>query len=163
VIEVLYETGKNDLTKGIIMIKYKHIPLLTKGGLDMPGSVTFEYDAEKNIVFTEDNWDVKTREDVDAFFTEYEKFFSKLGKKVYMISHIDNLLVHAKIADYYGETARSTVGHFLLGFARWGSNDWARMTVRTTSLKAKLTPNIYDTRDAAIQAIEDMKKVKQDQ
>jgi hypothetical protein len=128
----------------------------------MSGSVEFEYDAELNIVFTEDNWEVKTHEDVDAFFAEYQKFFQKLGKKVYMISHIDNLLVRASIANYYGDTASSTVGDYLLGFARWGTNDWARMTVRTTSLKAKLTPNIYDTREQAIAAIQEMKNKKEE-
>jgi len=120
--------------------------------------VKFEYDAEKNIVFTEDNWEVKTREDVDKFFAEYKKYFTALGKKVYMISNIDHLLVHASIADYYGQTARSTVGHYLLGFARYGSDDWARMTVRTTSLKASMTPNIHSDRESAIKAIEKLKK-----
>lgn len=128
----------------------------------MSGSVTFEYDADRNIVFTEDNWEIKTREDVDAFFAEYQKYFKNLGKKVYMISHIDKLLVRASIANYYGDTARSTVGDYLLGFARWGTDDWARMTVRTTSLKAKLTPNIYNTREEAIEAIEKMKETKEE-
>lgn len=127
----------------------------------MPVSVEFEYDAELNIVFTEDKGEIKTRADVDVFFAEYKNFFQKLGKKVYMISHIDNLLVRAGIADYYGDTARATVGDCLLGFARWGTNDWARMTVRTTSLKAKMTPNIYDTREEAIEAIKQMKEDKQ--
>ena len=124
---------------------------------DMEPYVKFEYDAKLNIVFTEDHWDVKTKEDVDKFFAEYKKYFTALGKKVYMISDIDHLLVRASIANYYGETARSTVGHFLLGFARYGTNDWARMTVRTTSLKASMTPNIYSSRDEAIAAIEKMK------
>ncbi len=124
----------------------------------MSGSVTFEYDAEKNLVFSEDNWEIKTREDVDAFIAEYQKFLQNLGKKVYMVSHIDGLLVHASVAGYYGETARTTIGNYMLGFARWGTNDWARMTVRTTSLKAKFTVNIYDTREEAVQAIEEMKK-----
>ncbi len=128
----------------------------------MSGSVEFEYDAKLNIVFTEDNWEVKTREDVDTFFAEYQKFFQKLGRKVYLISHIDKLLVRASIADYYGDTARSTVGDYLLGFARWGTNDWARMTVRTTSLRAKLIPNIYDTREQAIEAIQKMKNDKEE-
>lgn len=124
----------------------------------MAGNVIFKYDPERNIVFTEDHWEIKTREDVDAFFAEYKKFFEKLEKKVYMVSNINGLLVHAPIADYYGETARATVGQYLLGFTRWGTNDWARMTVRTTSLKAKMTPNIYDTCEEAIEAIEKMEK-----
>ncbi|MBN2620029.1 hypothetical protein JXB22_02980 [candidate division WOR-3 bacterium] len=119
--------------------------------------IKFEYDEQLNVVFTEDHWDVKATEDVDQFFAEYKKYFTELGRKVYMISNIDHLLVRAAIADYYGKTARSTVGHYLLGFARYGTNDWARMTVRTTSLKASMTPNIYDSREAAIAAIEKMK------
>lgn len=124
----------------------------------MAGHVKFDYDPEKNIVFTEDHWEVKTEKDVDEFFAEHKVFFEKLGKKVYMISNIDGLLVHASIADYYGETARTTVGKYLLGFARYGNNEWARMTVRTTSLKVKMMANIYDTRESAIEAIEKMKE-----
>ena len=129
----------------------------------MPGSVKFEYNAQKNIIFTEDNWEIKTHEDVDAFFAEYEKFFKGIDKKVFVISHIDGLLVHASVAQYYGEAARAAVGNYVVGFARWGTNDWARMTVRTTSLKVKLTVNIYDTREEAIQAIEEMKEAKQEE
>lgn len=124
----------------------------------MPGTVDFEYDETRNILFTEDQWELKTREDVNAFFEEYRKYFKKLNKKVYMVSHIDGLLVHADIAEYYGEMARTTVYEYLLGYARWGANDWARMTVRTTSLKAKMEPHIYSTREEAAHAIEEIKK-----
>jgi hypothetical protein len=124
----------------------------------MEKKVSFEYDAERNILFTDDSWDVKTREDVDAFFAEYLEFFEKLGKKVYIVANINNLVVRAAIADYYGETSLKTVEKYVLGLARWGSNDWARMTVRTTSLKAKMTPNIHATREEAIQAILEMQQ-----
>ena len=126
----------------------------------MSGSVKFEYDQARNIVFTEDHWEIRTREDVDAFFAEYVTYFRALDKKVYMISNIDDLRVHAEVADYYGETARSTVGHYLLGFARYGTKDISRMTVRTSSLKARLPSNIYSNQEAAIQAVEEMKKGK---
>lgn len=123
----------------------------------MPGRVIFEYDEKLNIVFTEDHWEIKTRQDVDEFFAEYQKYFQKLAKKVYIISNIDDLLVHAEVADYYGEVAKNTVAIFLLGFARYGTEDRARMTVRTTSLKAKFPPNIYANREEAIKAIEKQK------
>lgn len=124
----------------------------------MDKKIIFDYDEEKNILFTEDHWELWAREDVDDFFSEYGEYFTNLGKKVYMVSNINNLLVHAKIANYYGETARNTVAQYILGFARWGSNDRARMTVRTTSLKANIPPNIYDSKEAAVEAIEKMKK-----
>ncbi len=128
----------------------------------MPGNVIFEYDEKSNIVFTEDHWEIQTKEDVDEFFAEYQKYFEKLNKKVYMISNIDDLLVHAEVAYYYGEVAKNTVAIFLLGFARYGTKDWARMTVRTTSLKARFSPNIYSTREEAIKAIEKQKHSKTD-
>lgn len=124
----------------------------------MPGKVDFEYDEERNILFTKDQWEIKTKQDVGEFFEEYKKYLKKFNKKVYLVSHIDGLLVHADIAEYYGEAARVAVYEYLLGYARWGANDWARMTVRTTSLKAKMVPRIYGTREEAIQAIEEMKK-----
>jgi hypothetical protein len=119
--------------------------------------VDLKYDPELNIVFTLDEGDLKTQEDVDTFFDEYRKFFQELGKKAYMVSNIDNLLVHPEVAEYYGEVARATIADNLLGFARWGTKDWARLTVRTTSLKAKIPPNIYNTKEEAVQAIEAMK------
>lgn len=124
----------------------------------MPGYVKFDYDSERNIVFTLDHWDVKTREDVDAFFGEYLNFFRALGKKAYMISNIDDLRVYAEVVEYYGETARTTIEKYLLGFARYGTKDLARMTVRTSSLKLKVSPNIFTSREEAIQAIETMKR-----
>jgi flavorubredoxin len=124
----------------------------------MPGRVVFEYDPVKNIVFTEDHCDVKTEADVDEFFEEHRKYFEQIGKKFYMISNIDDLRVHAAVAAYYGATAKTAVGHYLLGFARWGSNDVSRMTVRTSSLKADLDSNIFNTREEAVAYIENLKK-----
>ncbi len=124
----------------------------------MAGRAIFEYDAEQNIIFTADRWEIKTREDVDEFVREYVKFCSGLGKKVYIISDINNFVIHADVIDYYAEKAGEIINQYLLGFARWGTNNLARMTVRTTSMKAKIAPNIYNTRKEAIQAIEEMKK-----
>ncbi|GAH36878.1 unnamed protein product, partial [marine sediment metagenome] len=47
----------------------------------MAGRAIFEYDAEQNIIFTADRWELKTREDVDEFVREYMKFCSGLKKK----------------------------------------------------------------------------------
>lgn len=126
----------------------------------MPGSVNFKYDPEKGIVFSEDHWEIRTRQDVDDFFAEYRKYFQDIGKKVYMVANIDDLRVHAEIANYYGEVANKTADDYLLGLARYSTNEWARMTVRTTSLKAKMEPNIYGSRDEAIKVIDKMKQEK---
>ncbi len=122
----------------------------------MAGSVDFEYDEQLNIVFTVDKWEIREEGDVDRFFGEYEQYFETIGRKFYMISCIDGLLVKGPISDYYAERARYIAGKYLLGFARWGSDSWARMTVRSTSKKVQLLANIFDTRTEAVEAIKKM-------
>lgn len=122
----------------------------------MAGLVEFEYDEGLNIVFTVDKWEIRNEEDVDGFFGQYEEYFETIGRKFYMISCIDGLLVQGAISDYYAERARFIANKYLLGFARWGSNSWARMTVRATSKKAQLLANIFDTREEAVEAIKEM-------
>jgi hypothetical protein len=124
----------------------------------MPGTVNIEYDSERNIVFTVDNWDIKNQADVDEFYDEHAKKFEAIGKKIYMISNIDNLSIHPSVLEYYGATARRKLGHYILGFARWGTNEVARMSIRTSSMKAHLESHIYQTREEAIQYIEELKK-----
>jgi hypothetical protein len=128
----------------------------------MPGNVNFKYDPEQGIVFSEDHWEIKTRQDVDDFFAEYRKYFQNIGEKVYMISNIDDLRVYAQIANYYGQVANKTAADYLLGLARYSTNEWARMTVRTTSLKVKMEPNIYSSREEALKVIEKMKQKESD-
>jgi hypothetical protein len=129
----------------------------------MPGTVNIEYDPERNIVFTIDNWDIKNQADVDEFYAEHARRFEQIGKKFYMISNIDKLSIHPSVLEYYGETARRTIGHFILGFARWGSNEVSRMSIRTSSMKARLESHIYQTREEAIRYIEDLKKTAVDE
>jgi len=128
----------------------------------MANKVIFEYDRSSKILFVEDHWDVKTKQDVDEFFAEYTRKMSELGEKFWMVAHIDNLIIHAEIAEYYGEAARKATSDLLLGLARWGKDSAARMTVRTTAMKSKMPHNIYSTREEAVQAIEKMKAVQEE-
>jgi len=123
----------------------------------MANTVTFEYDRPSKTLFVEDNWDIKTKQDVDDFFAEYDRKIAAIGEKFWMVAHIDNLVIHAEIAEYYGEVARKATTDLLLGLVRWGDDSIARMTLRTTAMKAKMPHAIYATRDEAVRAIEKMK------
>jgi hypothetical protein len=123
----------------------------------MANKVTFEYDRSSKILFVEDHWDIGTKQDVDAFFAEYARKINALGEKFWMVAHIDDLVIHADIAEYYGEAARKATSDLLLGLARWGENSLARMTLRTTAMKAKMPYSIYSSREEAVLAIEKMK------
>jgi hypothetical protein len=123
----------------------------------MANKVTFEYDRSSKILFVEDAWDITTKQDVDDFFAEYARQLSAIGEKLWMVAHIDNLIIHAEIAEYYGEVARKATSDLLLGLTRWGQDSIARMTLRTTAMKSKMPYNIYSSRDEAVRAIEKMK------
>jgi len=126
----------------------------------MNNRVTFEYDRSSKILFSEDHWDVKTREDVDAFFAEYARQIQSIVEKFWMVAHIDDLVIHAEIAEYYGEAARKATTERLLGLARWGTDSIARMAIRTTAMKSGMPFDIYTSREEAVRAIEKMKTGK---
>jgi len=123
----------------------------------MANTVTFEYDRLAKILFVEDHWDIRTRQDVDDFFAEYQRQINAIGERFWMIAHIDGLIIHAEVAEYYGEVARNATSEMLLGLARWGADSAARMTLRTTAMKARMPYDIYATREEAVRAIEKMK------
>ncbi len=126
----------------------------------MDNKVIFQYDRNTKILFVEDQWDIRTKEDVDAFFAEYGRYMKKVGEKFWMVAHIDKLAIHADVAEYYGEKARTATSELLLGLARWGEDSMARMALRTTAMKAKMPHKIYTSREEALQAIEKMKAEK---
>ena len=124
----------------------------------MAGQVTFEYDAGRNMVFSEDHAKLETEGQVDAFFDEYRRYWEALGKKSWLVTNIDGLFVAGQVADYYAERSLRTMGKHLLGFARWATDSWARMSVRTTALKAKMPTTIHSSRAEAEAAVEEMRR-----
>jgi hypothetical protein len=117
-------------------------------------TVKFDYDKGRNILFAEDDFDIRTTEDADAFLALYMEKFKEIGQKVWLVTSIDGLTVSAKVSGYYGDKLKSLAEQWYLGMARWGTRPESRMTVRMSSLKAKYEVNIYDTREQAIAAIE---------
>lgn len=124
----------------------------------MEPRVVSRYDPARNILHTEDYGDLRTPEQVDEFVARYKEILRQLERPAFIVSNIDHLRVWAEVAEYYGQRARETVDQYSLGFARWGTDSWARMTVRTTSLKAGMPTKIFDTRDEAVEEIERMKE-----
>ena len=119
--------------------------------------VKLDYDPQRNIVFTEDEYQITIGAEVDAFIDQNQRFLETIGHKVYIISKIDGLRIGPAVAEYYGKRVREVFDQYLLGFARYGHDSTARMSVRTSSHRAKLVSNIYDTKEQAIEAIERMK------
>lgn len=119
-------------------------------------TVTFEYDPARNILFTEDDYLISSEQDVDDFLSRYLEKLTEIGHRVYFISHIDGLEVHANVYEYYGKKIKALSEKWCIGLARWGTNPLSRMTVRAASIRAKYDINIHNTKEQAIAAIETM-------
>lgn len=119
-------------------------------------TVRFDYDPARNVLFVEDEYTVNTPGEVDAFLAHYESKFREIGRKVYMVVGIDGLRVGGQAFVYYGARIKALSGQWLLGLARWGTDPLARMTVRAASVTAKYDITIYDSKQAAIAAIDNM-------
>lgn len=122
-------------------------------------AIRFEYDRERNILFTEDDYSIQTEQDVEDFIQLNLAKLEEIGRRVYMISRIDGLRIGAGVSENYGRRSREVFQDHILGFARYGGDPSARMTVRTASKKARLESSIYDTREEAVRAVEQMKSV----
>lgn len=116
-------------------------------------TVKFEYDPVNNILFTEDDYSIQSPEDVEEFIRLNVEKLESIGRKVYIISKIDGLHIGASVSELYGQRAREVFQKYILGFARYGEDPSARMTVRTASRKARLESHIYGTRAEAVQAV----------
>jgi hypothetical protein len=124
----------------------------------MGAHALFRYDQGSNVLFSEDHAKLESREQVDEFVSEYSTFCKALGKKCWLVTNIDDLFVGGQIADYYAEASLQLITHNFLGIARWATNSWARMSVRTTALKAKMTATIYFSQEEAVAAIDELRR-----
>jgi len=120
-------------------------------------TVKFEYDEMHNILFVEDDYVINSEDEADAFLKLYADKFKEIGRKAYIIACIDGLRINSKIHEYYGQQVKKLLDGSIVGFARYGRDPLARMTVRTSSRKVNFDINIYDTKEQAISSIKKMK------
>jgi hypothetical protein len=120
----------------------------------MANTVTFEYDPARNILFTEDQFQVSTPQDVQAFMQAYQTQFEQIGHKVHIVTNIDGLFINGEISRLYGEQARALAQKYCLGFARYGAKAVSRMGVASNARKGDFDSMIFKTREEAVAAVE---------
>ena len=119
-------------------------------------TVKFEYDSFRNILFVEDDYEINAKSEVDAFLSLYEEKLNEIGHKVFIVASIDGLKIGAKAYVYYGKRIKELYEKWILGLARWGTDQLSRMTVRAASMTAKYDISLYNTKESAVAAIETM-------
>jgi hypothetical protein len=116
-------------------------------------TVKFEYDEKNNILFTVDDYEVKTREDAERFFDLYRQEIEQIGKKVHLVTKIDGLYIDPTLDEYYGQVAKMVSQKWFLNFARYGDTAVGRMGIMNAATKAHFVTSIHKTRNQAVAAV----------
>jgi len=119
----------------------------------MPGQIKFRYDEKRNILFTEDHFEIKSEEDVEEFFRLNEEECRKYPSKFYLVSDINALRIHAKTIASYGRKGKDLQTRYIQGSARYASDPFARMSIRTAYSKAGEMASIFDTKEEALASL----------
>lgn len=121
-------------------------------------TVNFEYDAESNILFVEDDYAIDTQQDADAFLRLYREQLERIGRKVWVVSSIDGLKVGPGALEYYGREMKRLAEQHAVGTARYGRNAMSRMALRTSMMRVGHETNIFDSKEQAVEAVKNMAK-----
>ena len=70
-----------------------------------PGSIKFRYDTHNEILIAEVHWDIKTRENVLAWYQQWVDYMTKHfpGRRVDFIVVVDDLKVDPRVGQFWGE------------------------------------------------------------
>lgn len=116
-------------------------------------TVKFEYDPERNILYADDDFQVRTPEDADSFFEHYRRELSRIGRKVHLVTKIDGLHIAPHIEEHYGEVARKVSGEWFINFARYGETALSRLGITDAAKKADFVTSVHRTREEAVAAV----------
>jgi hypothetical protein len=124
-------------------------------------TVSFEYDQTNNILFAVDDYEIKTKADVDAFWKLYRDQLERIGRPVYLVTKIDGLYIDPALDACYGKMAHDVSGRWFISFARYGETAVGRMGIQNAAIKADFVTSVHKTREQAIQAVEKMETGRQ--
>lgn len=124
-------------------------------------TVKFEYDQERNILYADDDYQVRTPEDADIFFDLYRRELSRIGRKVHLVTKIDGLHIAPHLEEHYGEVARKVSGEWFINFARYGETALSRLGITDAAKKADFVTSVHKTREEAVKAVLQMQAAAQ--
>jgi hypothetical protein len=115
--------------------------------------VKFEYDPERNILFTEDDFDILTESDVEEFWAIYRRELERVGRKVHLVTKIDGLYIKPELDGIYGQRARQVSGEWFINFSRYGDTAVGRLGITDAAKKADFVTSVHKTREEAVAAV----------
>jgi hypothetical protein len=79
-------------------------------GSAVKGHIDFEYDSTNDVVIATPHWLIEDESDVQEWFSQYERYFRRFGRKVDAVMVLDDFEIKVAIGPRWGE-ARARLLH----------------------------------------------------
>ena len=121
-----------------------------------------DYDAALNILYTAYPGEhLRTEAEVDVYFEKVYTKMKSLGKKVYIITNLDDFSVDPAVSTYYADGLKKLIERYVIMLYRYNVKaGMPSLTIRLASLQANTQSNIYPSREAALDALTEARKKK---
>jgi hypothetical protein len=121
----------------------------------MPGKIEFTYDAANDIVIAAPKWTLKSQQDCEAWFAEWEAYLSKYKGKVDCVVVLDDFHVDPQIASEWGEYRARLNNTFFRHSFRVNADPTVKLFIKTSGVRFNAATGEAPTVQGAIEGILD--------
>jgi hypothetical protein len=124
----------------------------------MPGTIDFQFDYARDILVATPKWRLSTKEDCEAWFSQWEKHLSKYKRKVDCVVVLDDFHVDPAIAPAWGEyRAKLNISFFRHSF-RVNADSTVKLFIKTSGIRFNAATGEAISVEAAIEGILEARK-----
>jgi len=123
--------------------------------LTMPLEARFAYDAERNMFFLNmEGMSLVTADDTAAIGTAVRQHLAAIGKRVHMVVNYDNFYLDPALTDDYTSGVRQLAGRYYASVTRYTTSSFMRLKLTRQLHHRDLAPHIYESREEAMNWLE---------
>ena len=123
--------------------------------LAMPLEARFAYDAERNMFFLNmEGMSLVSADDVQAIGTAVRNRLAAIGKKVQMVVNYDNFYLDPPLTDDYISGVRRLAERYYASVTRYTTSSFMRLKLTRQLRRRDLAPHIYESREEAMNWLE---------
>jgi propionate CoA-transferase len=123
--------------------------------LTMPLEARFAYDAERNMFFLNmEGVSLVTADDAAAIGTAVRQRLAAIGKKVQMVVNYDNFYLDPALTDDYISGVRQLAERYYASVTRYTTSSFMRLKLTRQLHHRDLAPHIYESREEAMNWLE---------
>jgi hypothetical protein len=119
----------------------------------MKGKIEFNYDFLNDLVIATPRWKIEIREDVLAWYAQYESYMKNFNRKMDFIVVLDDFHIGATIGVAWGEYRAKVHQRFTRFNYRVHSNNRVKLFVNTSGVRYNVATEEAATIEDAIEGI----------